>query len=704
MDDADGKTKNEGPSDADHPDNQKLKAPEGFDGPGSKRRPTDVLCLLLIIASWCAMTGIGLVVTGAIQDDSLKTGNPARLINGMDYMANICGVSEKKCGAGDLETDGGSVKSSDDCKQKHEGRETYAIEKRSKAYPLPDGSFVCLKSCPKSDNYNNFICQYDVMSTLSEVDASTYTTSGWEYVSKGVCSPQVKTDDFANYCVPKAATQVIQDASNEAARDVNPTFNMTKLRAEDNKTMFEMFQADLMTASGYIFGYGIGITALVGFIYLRLLRVTGVLFIIVWGLVALIFLCLFLPGMMLVQVTAKEWREDDVHSDAQASAIESVGYVFLALSALYACFICFMRHRIMLALGITKEAARSMAAMPIVILLPILQCMGVCVFLVPWVFYSLFLASSGDVQVNTYEVNGQEMSYREFVYTDNMRYAGLYLLFVWFWTTQFIVALGQIIIAMCVASWYFARDKKTVGNLTVFSSIKRTLIYHSGTAAFGSLLIAIIKTIRAIVMYLQKKAKKSKSKIAMAVLCCIQCCLWCIEKCMKFMNKNAYIQTAIFGYSFCKASRCAFFLILRNIARILAVSMVSEIVGLLGKLLVPAATLLLTYLSLQYSGVQLYSFWSPLLFTFILSYMVTDVFIEIFQMAISTILQCFVADEEMFDPEHRFADGSLKSCISNTKKAKNGCACLPCFGSSYSTKVVPVQQKPDSGEGDSELP
>lgn len=90
------------------------------------------------------------------------------------------------------------------------------------------------------------------------------------------------------------------------------------------------------------------------------------------------------------------------------------------------------------------------------------------------------------------------------------------------------------------------------GFLQVVSSIATTLKYHMGTAAFGSFIIAVIKTIRAVVMYLQKKAKKSNNKIMQAILCCIQCCLWCVEKCMKFLNKNAYIQTAIFGYSFCK--------------------------------------------------------------------------------------------------------------------------------------------------------
>lgn len=112
---------------------------------------------------------------------------------------------------------------------------------------------------------------------------------------------------------------------------------------------------------------------------------------------------------------------------------------------------------------------------------------------------------------------------------------------------------------------------------------RATFRYHLGTAAFGSLIIAIIKTIRAVIAYMQRKAKQSGNKLAQYVLCMIQCCMWCLEKCMKFLNKNAYIQTAIYGYSFCKAARKAFFLILRNILRVAAVNMVAEFVLFLGK-------------------------------------------------------------------------------------------------------------------------
>merc|ERR1712054_284284 len=120
--------------------------------------------------------------------------------------------------------------------------------------------------------------------------------------------------------------------------------------------------------------------------------------------------------------------------------------------------------------------------------------------------------------------------------------------------------------------------------------------------------------IRAIVAYLQKKAKKSGNKLAKIVLCIIQCCMWCVEKTMKFINKNAYIQTAIFGYSFCKAAYKAFWLIARNLLRIAATSIVSGFVLLIGKILVQLGTTTLCYMFLTATGDgdELAGLWAPL--------------------------------------------------------------------------------------------
>jgi len=76
---------------------------------------------------------------------------------------------------------------------------------------------------------------------------------------------------------------------------------------------------------------------------------------------------------------------------------------------------------------------------------------------------------------------------------------------------------------------------------------------------------------------------------------------------------------------------------------------------------------------------------SPLIFTGILAYFTSAMFCEIFGMGIQTILLCFIADEEMFPPEKRFADGNLQSAVSRTAQAAAQSA-------NTSSKVVPTER------------
>ena len=166
-----------------------------------------------------------------------------------------------------------------------------------------------------------------------------------------------------------------------------------------------------------------------------------------------------------------------------------------------------------------------------------------------------------------------------------------------------------------------------------------------------------------------------QKKIARVVFFCFQCCIWCLEKCMKFINKNAYIQTAIFGHSFCKAARCAFFLILRNIVRIAALGLVSGFVLLLGKVIITTGATILCYVALDASGFaddELNYLWLPLVFTAFIAFYVAQMFNEVWGMAMSTILQCFCADEEIYkgDKDAMYAGSDLKATVSNSNKGK----------------------------------
>lgn len=50
--------------------------------------------------------------------------------------------------------------------------------------------------------------------------------------------------------------------------------------------------------------------------------------------------------------------------------------------------------------------------------------------------------------------------------------------------------------------------------------------------------------IRAILTYIQKKAKDSGNSVVQYIACCCACCFWCLENVIRFINKNAYVQVS----------------------------------------------------------------------------------------------------------------------------------------------------------------
>jgi choline transporter-like protein 2/4/5 len=81
------------------------------------------------------------------------------------------------------------------------------------------------------------------------------------------------------------------------------------------------------------------------------------------------------------------------------------------------------------------------------------------------------------------------------------------------------------------------------------------------------------------------------------MLTCIgECCLWCLEKFLDFINKNAYIQTAITGANFCSAAGAASGLLIRNCLRLGAITLCSSLFVLLGKIFIAVVTAVITAL------------------------------------------------------------------------------------------------------------
>ena len=121
----------------------------------------------------------------------------------------------------------------------------------------------------------------------------------------------------------------------------------------------------------------------------------------------------------------------------------------------------------------------------------------------------------------------------------------------------------------------------------------------------------------------------------------------CLKRIVECLNRNAYIQIAITGKSFCSASYDAFSLIASNPLRYGIVEGVGEILMFLGKIIIAGLTTFLFYLLITFVSDIKSNVQEPiylLILVFVASFAIAVVFMAIYSIAMETILACFIID------------------------------------------------------------
>lgn len=211
------------------------------------------------------------------------------------------------------------------------------------------------------------------------------------------------------------------------------------------------------------------------------------------------------------------------------------------------------------------------------------------------------------------------------------------------WVAFFISAFGEMVLAATFATWYWTFKKSKLPFFTMTNSLGRTVRYHMGTLAFGSLIITICRIIRLMLEYLDRKLKKFDNVVTRAIMCILKCFFWCLEKFLKFINKNAYIMCAIHGKNFCASARDAFNLLMRNFLRVIAVDQVTDFLFFLSKLLIALGMGYATYafVSADFNEQKLHYSIVPAVIVFFGTYFVASIFFGVYSMAVDTLLMCF---------------------------------------------------------------
>lgn len=255
----------------------------------------------------------------------------------------------------------------------------------------------------------------------------------------------------------------------------------------------------------------------------------------------------------------------------------------------------------------------------------------------------------------TNPINGDIIgTYVTYKWTKQEKYFMWASLFYFFWVSAFMIAASQYVLIVAVASWYFTENADRRGDFSILRGYHWLWRYNVGSVLFGSFLIAIVWTIRAIFEYIDKKMKDANLGTAVPVvktlMNCIRCCLDCCHRFIKYINENAYCQVVLTGENFCTAAVNGFLLLMKHSATFAFTRGIGGIFNLLGKLTVSVLNCIIAYLLIAYLPqleIEVNSPIGPLIIVFLISYAISFLFMSMYSTTSTCILHALYADVDI---------------------------------------------------------
>ena len=229
----------------------------------------------------------------------------------------------------------------------------------------------------------------------------------------------------------------------------------------------------------------------------------------------------------------------------------------------------------------------------------------------------------------------------------------LYHLFGLFWILSWVIAMQNFATITTTCMWYFTGEgSDAVEFRRTYSSkmaVNWAFKFHAGSMAMGSFLVAVVTIVRLVFEYIIYKYEQTQPKdnaVWKVVKAIIRFVSWSLDCCVKFINKQAYIQIALRNQNFCPAAKTSFYLAIRNAARASAVGIISGILAVLGKGFIVAACAFMTISIIDSTQPQIKEPYVCAVLIGVWAYMVSSIFLSLFEDSAITILYCFILDEE----------------------------------------------------------
>ena len=459
---------------------------------------------------------------------------------------------------------------------------------------------------------------------------------------------------FFRYCIPDA----VDDDSSMVPNFINGSETASR-------TINDLYQT-----WPFILGAA-GAAILLSLLYTCCMSIGCCRKILVWGVLLLTVAGCGVLGYLFIQ-WAKTATTTPVDLFDRVTAAKAIGWTLVTVGVILLLILLFLRKRINFALNVIGATASALSQMKSLFFYPLLPVIVVLGYMVYWIIASMHLFSVKDTFIiplpPAYDdipefqaLPADQKTYHGYNWRDDFQYLFIYHFFHLLWTLQFIVYASYMTMSSALANWFFSLYKdgsstaKQVGSgpeqfrrAPVCNAIFRIIRFHLGTVAFGSLIIAIIQMIRAVLTYIQKKTRNRNNSFVRCVLCCVQCCLKCVQKCVDYVSRNALIFSSITGDNFCVSACAAFGLIMSNILRAAAMSVVGTFIIFFGKLFISIIITTAAGFTIRYyfDEDEVFSIVMPLVAIFIVSYVVASLLLHTFRVSLETMFLCFLADTE----------------------------------------------------------
>ncbi|XP_065212382.1 choline transporter-like 1 [Planococcus citri] len=611
------------------------------------RECTDVFWLCIFLGFWICMI--------LVASFAFVYGNPLRLTNGYDSFGNVCDSDDNY--EYQLADFNFSVTETTDKKY------LFFMDYENTRQSLQ----ICVKQCPDRDMFSlndiedfykrtgSLLCRYG--SDFKFLREANFPINS----SFGPCPtlPVYKSSPILNRCVP------------DVAKDVGIYF------LNESWNFVEELVGDLYRTWRWILWLTL-ISVVLSMIVVSLLHLFAS--VVSWIImVSVCAVCVVVTGVLwwtyfdikcqLDNRESGQWLNEEVDNE-EVFKIYSVVATIVTLIILLLVFV--MRKKITFLAALFQEASNCLADLPCLYLQPIISFLLLMAFYAYWISVVVCLATASYVESKRFvpsstRIASMKNETTDFPSSSNLSVDDLtgftaveyvestwlkYMLLLYFvgliWVSEFILACQHMVVAGTVAKWYFNSKNGKNSASMVMTSIGTVILYHLGSAAFGSFLITLLKLPRIIFTYLQNKFRKNKdeSQCAEYGLKCCSCCFYALEKCLRFMNHNAYTVVAVQGINFCPAAYRAWKVLANNALRLATINSVGDFILFLGKCFVAMIMTVIAVLIFKFdSSLKFYA--GPTMIVFIFSYFVSHTVISLYELVIDTLFLCICEDLEM---------------------------------------------------------